>query len=318
MAVGGQSAETRQAINLARTLPFRLGELEVSPATRQLKRGARNETLEPRVMQVLVALAQAHGAVVTRDDLIDSCWDGRIVGDNAIQPTISRLRELSLALGAGCFRLETVNKVGYRLVPQDPATVTDPVAAAGATPQRRAALPYIGAAAAVGAAAIAALALFAWTRAPASDVVTIAAVGEHGRGAPEFADGLTVDLAHLASSRANSIVFAKSADERDADYRLALSLQAGRVRCRRMSACSGEVRRMSCGVPRLQHQQAIGRCCVSASPIWSSGSPDVPCRRTTTRRIPIGRRFGSRSQPVSISMISRARRNCRCGVASPP
>ena len=40
--------------------------------------------LDPRVMQVLVALTGAAGKVLSRDDLIALCWDGRIVGDNAI------------------------------------------------------------------------------------------------------------------------------------------------------------------------------------------------------------------------------------------
>ena len=56
-------------IQLGRARPFRLGVLDVQPATRQVIRGDRRETIEPRVMQVLVALVQANGAVVTRDAL---------------------------------------------------------------------------------------------------------------------------------------------------------------------------------------------------------------------------------------------------------
>ena len=53
---------------------------------------------------------------MTRDELIARCWEGRIVGDNAIQRTISRLRDIAAGFGEGCFRLETVSKVGYRLI----------------------------------------------------------------------------------------------------------------------------------------------------------------------------------------------------------
>lgn len=67
-------------------------------------------------MQVLVALFKARGAIVTRDDLIASCWSGRIVGDNAIQRTISRIRDLAAANEPAGFRLETIPKVGYRLI----------------------------------------------------------------------------------------------------------------------------------------------------------------------------------------------------------
>ena len=112
---GGQLVSER-SIALSRAAAFRLGTMDVSPPTRELKREGAVETLEPRVMQVLVALYRSIGTVVSRDDLISSCWDGRVVGDNAIQRTISRLREVSEGIGSGCFRLETVNKVGYRLL----------------------------------------------------------------------------------------------------------------------------------------------------------------------------------------------------------
>ena len=102
-------------IQLGRTAPFNLGALSIEPATRQVMRGARRETVEPRVMQVLVALARADGAVVSRDDLVATCWGGVVVGDNAIHRTISRLREVAQTFGPDTFRIETVARVGYRL-----------------------------------------------------------------------------------------------------------------------------------------------------------------------------------------------------------
>ena len=109
-------ADRDAAIRLADVAPFRLGDLRVQPATRQLFRGDSSEVLEPRVMQVLVALAQANGAVISRDELIERCWGGVIVGENAIQRVISRLRQVATTLGKGCFQLETITKVGYRII----------------------------------------------------------------------------------------------------------------------------------------------------------------------------------------------------------
>jgi len=109
------SVLSSRQIDLARVPPFRLGALQVIPAVRELQRGDRRERLEPRVMQVLVALWQASGGVVSHDDLIARCWDGRIVGENAIHRTASRIREIAAGIGQGCFQLETVSKVGYRL-----------------------------------------------------------------------------------------------------------------------------------------------------------------------------------------------------------
>jgi len=76
------------------------------------------ETIEPRVMQVLVALARASGETVSRDELIDSCWEGRAVSEDAIHRVISQLRKLGGGPAGGAFEIETVTKVGYRLTSQ--------------------------------------------------------------------------------------------------------------------------------------------------------------------------------------------------------
>ena len=151
-----------ERIVLAHEAPFDLGPLRIEPATRQLRCGARAITLEPRVMQVLVVLARADGGIVTRDELIARCWDGRIVGDDAINRVISRIRTLAGNFGAGEWTVETITKVGYRLLlsgglrddADAPATseIPAPAAIADAWP-RRALLQ--GTAAAIGAVALA-------------------------------------------------------------------------------------------------------------------------------------------------------------------
>lgn len=73
---------------------------------------------EPRVIQVLVALADARGAVLSRGDLLRLCWQGRIVGDDAINRAVAEVRRIAAAVGAG-FEVETVSRVGYRLIGVD-------------------------------------------------------------------------------------------------------------------------------------------------------------------------------------------------------
>ena len=101
------------AIRLAQEAGFRLGPLEVRPATLEVEADGRREGLEPRVMQVLVALARRRGQVVSRDELIALCWGGRFVSEDAIQRCVARLRKLAQASGA--FAIETAPRVGYRL-----------------------------------------------------------------------------------------------------------------------------------------------------------------------------------------------------------
>jgi DNA-binding winged helix-turn-helix (wHTH) protein len=101
-------------IVLANEPDFRLGGLQVSPGRRQILAGPAAETLQPRVMQVFVALAVRRGDVVSRDELMARCWGGFAVSDDAIHRCIARLRRLAESHGG--FSLETIPRVGYRLV----------------------------------------------------------------------------------------------------------------------------------------------------------------------------------------------------------
>ncbi|HEY2011712.1 MAG TPA: winged helix-turn-helix domain-containing protein [Rhizomicrobium sp.] len=117
--MSGASTQTRKLalIDLAHQPDFALGRLTIKPSTREVVRpdGVR-EVLEPRVMQVLVALYQASPEVLSRDDLIAQCWEGRIVGDDAMNGAIKKLRRLSGTGQAPFFSIETIPRVGYRLV----------------------------------------------------------------------------------------------------------------------------------------------------------------------------------------------------------
>lgn len=99
---------------LAHRQDFRLADVTVRPSMRTLEGPAGSLTLEPKVMQVLLAFAEAGGAVITREDLIRECWDGRIVGDDAVNRTIAELRRVTREIDAG-FAIETIPRIGYRL-----------------------------------------------------------------------------------------------------------------------------------------------------------------------------------------------------------
>ena len=103
-------------IVLAHEPSFNIGPADVRPATREIIYGGEAGIVEPRVMQLLVALHRAQGKVVSKDDLIGLCWEGRVIGEDAINRVISRLRHDAVEKAGGAFRIETITKVGYRLV----------------------------------------------------------------------------------------------------------------------------------------------------------------------------------------------------------
>lgn len=106
-------------IDLAHEADFQLASTRVSPSLRRLSGPAAQITVEPKVMQVLVALAHPVGKILSRDDLINQCWDGRIVGDASINRVISLLRTALRDAGEDAAAVDTVPKVGYRVVVQD-------------------------------------------------------------------------------------------------------------------------------------------------------------------------------------------------------
>lgn len=114
-------------VELAHEPNFVLGRLTVSPSRRELVRDDRErEVIEHRVMQVLIALNRARGEIVTRDELIQSCWHGRVVGEDSINRALSLLRKVASGIGAGSIDVETIIKVGYRLTtPGEPAVPGD-------------------------------------------------------------------------------------------------------------------------------------------------------------------------------------------------
>ena len=156
----------RRRVDLAITPPFALGALRVCPNALEVHGPDGIQTLEPRVMQVLVALHQARGEPVSRDDLSELCWEGRIVGEDALHRCVGRLRKVLAAEPRG--RIDTIPKIGYRLcvTPAEraaPDAVPDARAEAAA-PARRA--PRIGMMVVAGVAAVAVLGVGAatWSR----------------------------------------------------------------------------------------------------------------------------------------------------------
>lgn len=108
---------TLRPIELVREDVRRVGSWVIDPPRRVVRHeDGRSVTLEPRTMQLLVALLDADGTILSRDDLIQSCWGGRIVGDDSISSVVYRLRRDLREIGADGIEIETITKVGFRLI----------------------------------------------------------------------------------------------------------------------------------------------------------------------------------------------------------
>ncbi len=106
-------------VNLAHIETFELGPLMVVPCELYLGAEGQRIHIEPKVMQVLITLARTPGTVFSRDDLINCVWEGRIVGDASVNRVLSLLRSAIRELVGNAVQIETLPKVGYRLLLED-------------------------------------------------------------------------------------------------------------------------------------------------------------------------------------------------------
>jgi TolB-like protein/DNA-binding winged helix-turn-helix (wHTH) protein len=111
---------------------FAVGTWQVYPDQGILSGPDGEQHLEPKVMEVLVFLAQRQGEVARREELLSEIWSGTIVTDEALSRVISVLRTQLGDNSREPKYIQTIPKVGYRwLMP----VTTLPPAAPPASPQ---------------------------------------------------------------------------------------------------------------------------------------------------------------------------------------
>ena len=95
---------------------FNVADWTVEPAFTRITRKGEITRLEPRVMDVLVYLADRPGQLVTREELEESVWKGTIVSYDALTGAIQKLRKAFKDDSRHPRIIETLSKRGYRLV----------------------------------------------------------------------------------------------------------------------------------------------------------------------------------------------------------
>ena len=116
---------------------FRLGEWLVEPDLNRIQCSHRSVAVEPKVLDVLVCLAERAGQVLSKDQIIRRVWPGTYVSEGILSYSISELRR---ALGDDARNprfIETISRKGYRLIA--PVTQLD---APPATKSSIAVLPF--------------------------------------------------------------------------------------------------------------------------------------------------------------------------------
>jgi DNA-binding winged helix-turn-helix (wHTH) protein len=213
-------------IDLGEEPEFDLGGMRVKPAERAVEHNGKRSELQPRVMRVLVALAKARPAVVSRDRLVESCWEGRIVGDDALNRCILALRHVAQQFSPEPFAIQTVPRIGYRLVEGGA------VQGVSAQPREKRRWRIFGAVAVVLLVLFGAVMflwrsdLWPWPAARRAPTVLVTTAGTD-RASQEFAGDLAVKLGSLQPVQSASVRLISQADASSAKPDLILQVSPG-------------------------------------------------------------------------------------------
>jgi TolB-like protein len=133
---------------------FVFADYVLDPDRRELTRGSEAIAIGPQVFDLLLYLVQNRAHVVTRDDLLNAVWDGRIVSESTLTSHINAVRKAIGDSGEEQRLIRTIPRKGFRFVGDvreaqssdaEPAPSNEAPAQAPALPDKPsiAALPFV-------------------------------------------------------------------------------------------------------------------------------------------------------------------------------
>jgi DNA-binding winged helix-turn-helix (wHTH) protein len=95
---------------------FTFEDYVLDPERRELTRGAEPVAIGPQVFDLLLHLVRNREHVVSKDELLDGVWDGRIVSESTLTSHINAARKAVADNGQEQRLIRTVARKGFRFV----------------------------------------------------------------------------------------------------------------------------------------------------------------------------------------------------------
>jgi TolB-like protein len=114
--MGRYSGTVRTTSLLSAEMQFVFGDYLLDLDRRELSRGADAIAIGPQVFDLLVYLVRNRERVVSKDDLLDAVWDGRIVSESTLTSHINAVRKAVGDNGEEQRLIRTVARKGFRFV----------------------------------------------------------------------------------------------------------------------------------------------------------------------------------------------------------
>src|SRR4051812_44069870 len=97
-------------------MPFQFGDYLLDPDRRELSHGSGPVAMGPQVFDLLVYLVANREHVVSKDQLLDTVWGGRIVSESTLASHINAVRKAIGDSGGEQRLIRTVARKGFRFV----------------------------------------------------------------------------------------------------------------------------------------------------------------------------------------------------------
>ncbi|MDP5219938.1 winged helix-turn-helix domain-containing protein [Ruegeria sp. 2205SS24-7] len=95
---------------------YRFGDFELDSERFELRRAGQVVKIEPRSLELLFLLIENPDRVISRDEIIDKLWEGRIVTDSAVSTCLKGVRRAVGDDGKTQAVIKTVHGRGFRFV----------------------------------------------------------------------------------------------------------------------------------------------------------------------------------------------------------
>src|SRR5579862_2066701 len=95
---------------------YQFGPFELDLATVELREGDKVCSLEPQVFALLSLLIENRDRLVSKEEIIEKVWDGRIVSDAALSSRVKSARQALEDDGQSQRFIKTLHRKGFRFV----------------------------------------------------------------------------------------------------------------------------------------------------------------------------------------------------------
>jgi TolB-like protein/Tfp pilus assembly protein PilF len=101
---------------ILRTMLYRFDTFELDTAKAELRSNDAPQAVEPQVFALLTLLVENRERLVSRDEILDKIWDGRVVSDAALSSRIKSARQVLGDDGQSQRFIRTIHGQGFRFV----------------------------------------------------------------------------------------------------------------------------------------------------------------------------------------------------------